>query len=108
MSINEELKTFRRKGYKTVPEDEISGRESEQAPVNQTPRTVVLTDEEKKGIGPVEPGTEVTLSVTGSIEQDGKFKILSVSSGAEQDDSEDEMAGQVAQKVIPSIQPSPS
>lgn len=41
-------------------------------------RTIQLTEEELKSIPPPEPGAEVTLEMTGKLE-DGQFRVMTVS-----------------------------
>lgn len=74
-------------------------------------RVIKLTDDEQKIFGDAAPGTELSCEVHGTLEADGSFRVASVApmnmdEGA--DDSEQNMAGEVMQRVVPSMQTSPS
>jgi hypothetical protein len=103
MSITDELKSLRGKGYS--PKEEDKGMDS--GIKNETPRIIALTDEEKKGFENSNPGEDLSCEVHGTLESDGKFRVMTVSPMGGSYNEKD-MAGQVAQKVMPMTMPSPS
>lgn len=111
MSFSEELKSIRGKGY--VPsmsrgygEKRDSGMDS--GVENSTSRIIKLSDEEQKSFQEAKSGEDLSCEVHGTLEEDGHFHVMSVSPMNGGASSEDEMANQVAQKVTPTIMPSPS
>lgn len=114
MSAVDELKNLRAKGYSgktsTIDGDK-EGMDSGER--NSTPRIISLTDDEQKAFAQAKPGEDLACEVHGSLEDDGHFHVMSVvplqgSYGQEQGTDENQMAGQVAQRVMPGIVPSPS
>jgi cytoskeletal protein CcmA (bactofilin family) len=102
MAYSDELKSLRKKEY-----GEGAVKKSED--LNSTPRIIVLTDEERKVLGDVAPGSDLSCEVKGTLDSDGRFNVMSIGPiGGEVETEEDSMAGSVAQKVTPTIQPSPS
>lgn len=90
MPVSEVLKKFREKGYEDAPEKEEP----------ETTRVIKLTDEEAKELQGYqkEPGMEQECLVTGKLEEDGHFHVMSVHApgGGPGQNEMDEMAGQVA------------
>jgi len=106
MAYTEELKNLRKKGYAEKSDKE--GMDSGE--INETPRIISLTDEEKKAFENAKPGEDLACEVHGSLEDDGHFHVMSVGpmGGTPNAGSEKDLAGMVAQRVSPTIQPSPS
>lgn len=111
MAAVDELKNLRSKGYSPKESfgkpDQNSGKPEEDE--SSTTRIIKLTDDEQKTFSGSKPGEDLTCEVHGSLEDDGHFHVMSVSpmNGAS-DYTEQGMAGQVAQRVMPNIVPSPS
>jgi len=61
-------------------------------------RTFKLTDDEMKSLQS-NPGEEVTLQVSGKVEDDGHFHVMSVTSSDGQNSDEKEMAAQIAPQI---------
>jgi len=102
----DQLQDFRKKGYlESDKKDE--GMDSGEK--NSTSRIIKLSDEEQKAFAGSKPGDDLACEVHGSMEADGHFHVMSVApmAGASSYD-EDEMASQVAQRVQPTAQISPS
>lgn len=113
MSASDFLKNYREKGYSgqmsdRPEEDKKNGMDSREE--NSTSRIIKLTDDEQKKFAQANPGDNLACEVHGTIEKDGHFHVMSVDpmNGADSYGGEGEMAGQVAQKVMPNIVPSPS
>ena len=109
MSAVEELKSMRGKGYRAQASD-FKSPEAEPKEEMGTPRIISLTDVEKKSFEGVKPGQDLTCEVHGTMEGD-HFHVMSVSppqGGGYGSEDENKMAGMVAQRVMPTIQPSPS
>lgn len=104
MAAIDELKSFRGKDYSSKKEDPTSEGEK-----NSTPRIISLTDDEKKAFEGSPPGSDLACEVHGTLEADGHFHVMSVSplgggsSYGDQGGDEKQMAGMVAQKVMPGI-----
>ena len=108
MAAVDELKNLRNKDYSSKGHS-TSGDGMDSGERNSTPRIISLTDDEQKAFAQAKPGEDLACEVHGSLESDGHFHVMSVSPlGGSSYGSENEMAGQVAQKVMPQIQPSPS
>jgi hypothetical protein len=105
MPVLDELKNLRKKDY--LSKEKSDGMDS--GIENSTPRIIALTDDEKKYFESAKPGEDLACEVHGTLESDGKLRVMSVSpTGITADKGEDDMATQVAQRVSPTIQPSPS
>jgi hypothetical protein len=103
MAVIDELKNLRAKGYDSKDQGMDSGEK------NETPRIIALTDDEKKAFANSKPGEDLACEMHGSLESDGHFHVMSVGPmGGQGGMGEQEMAGQVAQRVQPNIAPSPS
>lgn len=100
MPVSDQLKKIREKGYSSSKEDSSK----------TISRTLVLTPEEKEYIGEKKEGEEVMCRVTGVIGADGKLEIMKVDpmESLEDESEEDGMSKEVAMRVEPTIQPSPS
>jgi hypothetical protein len=107
MPVSDELKNLRKKDYLSKSDKGEDGMDS--GIQNSTPRIIALTDDEKKSFESAKPGEDLACEVHGTLESDGKFRVMSVSpTGLSAEKGEDDMATQVAQRVSPTIQPSPS
>lgn len=106
MSASDFLKSFRGKGY-TGGSGEKEGMDSGEK--NSTTRIVKLTEDEQKMFEQAKPGDDLACEVHGTYEN-GSLNIMSVApmGGGGPAEDETEMAGQVAQRVMPNIVPSPS
>ena len=71
-------------------------------------REIKLTDDEQKAFQDSAPGSDLSCEVHGTLESDGRFRVMSVSpmGGGGSYGSEDEkgMADAIAQKVSPGMQ----
>ena len=108
MSAADMLEKFRKDGYGSDPDKKVDEDGYEK---NSTSRIIKLSDDEVKMIGDRQPGDDITLKVSGNLEEDGHFHVMTVSLDAPTEgdqDPEKQMASQVAQKVMPNILPSPS
>ena len=104
MAVTDELKNIRGKGYGDKPEKGMDSGEQ-----NSTSRIIKLSDDEQKAFAEAKPGEDLECVVHGTLEEDGHFHVMSVNPPEGQSyDDESRMAGMVAQKVTPTIQPSPS
>jgi hypothetical protein len=105
MPFSDELKNFRSKGYaeKGSGKDKEEGMDSGEK--NETPRIIALTDEEKDLFKDSHPGEDLSCEVHGTLESDGRFRVMTVSPMNGSYGDEKSMAGQVAQKVMPSAMP---
>lgn len=104
MPASDVLKNFRDKGYSPKGDDsKDEGMDSGEE--NSTPRIISLTDDEKQAFEQAKPGEDLACEVHGTLEQDGHFHVMSVSpmGGDKSYGGEQEMAGQVAQRVMPSM-----
>ena len=111
MAFLDELKTFRKKDYSSggAGGEDKSKEGMDSGEPNSTPRIIKLSEDEQKAFAQAKPGEDLACEVHGSLEEDGKFRVMSVSPlGGGQDYGEDDMAKQVATRVMPTIQPSPS
>lgn len=112
--VGDFLKKFRSSGYSGKGKEEKPGDGKDEPfsndEPNETPRFISLTDDEKKSFAGSHPGEDLACEVHGTLEEDGHFHIMSVSPLNKQEGygSEEEMAGQVAQRVTPTVQLSPS
>ncbi len=109
MPASDILKSFREKGYSPSSGDsEKDGMDSGEE--NSTSRIIKLSDDEQKAFAQAKPGEDLACEVHGNIEEDGHFHVMSVApmGGAESYGGEQEMAGQVMQRVQPNTMPSPS
>lgn len=70
MPISDMLDKFRKSGYSSPKKSEDHA---------STPRTIQLSDDEMKSLQPynVSPGEEIVLEVTGKVEEDGHFHVMS-------------------------------
>lgn len=89
MPVSDVLKSFRGKGYN--PES------SQDAPI-ASPRLIKLTDDEMKDLQGYSQGegAEQECLVTGRLDKDGQFTVISVRSSGEGPSDEDAMAKQMA------------
>lgn len=105
MPASEYLKNSR-SGYGNKDESQ------DQDEPNSTSRTIKLSDEEQKSFEGSTPGQNLTCTVTGTLEEDGHFHVMTVSppegKSSYMDEGEEDMAKKVAQMVRPSVQLSPS
>ena len=89
MPVSDVLKNFRQSGYSKEKESDE----------HASPRVIKLTDDEIKEVSQYsggEPGGEVKCEVSGRLEKDGHFHVMSVhTSGGGMDDEKD-MAAEVA------------
>lgn len=114
MPASDFLKSMRSQGYKSSGASNPGGEQKDPGMPgtdeqdNSTPRAIKLTDDEQKIFASVNPGDELTCEVHGSLQKDGKFQVMSVAPMGNAPEGENEMAGQVAQRVMPNIVPSPS
>lgn len=84
-------------------------KESDSGEKNQVSRIINLTDDEMKTFQGTHPGEDLACEVHGTLEDDGHFHVMSVQPlGGAKDYGEQGMAGQIAQRVTPTIQPAPS
>jgi hypothetical protein len=108
MAATDVLKSFRDSGYaaKDPAKDPAKPGDGEETKT----RIINLTDDEQKSFAGSKPGESLTCTVTGTLEEGGQFHVMSVAppDGAAGYGNEQNMAGQVAQRVMPSIMPSPS
>jgi hypothetical protein len=104
MAFTDALKSMRGKDYS---DGKNKGMDSGEP--NKTPRIIKLSDEEMKGFENSKPGEDLACEVHGSLEEDGHFHVMTVGpmNGSYGED-ENKMAGEVAQKVTPTVQLSPS
>ena len=99
MPVTEELKNLRSKGYS-------SNDKSVKEVPSESPRIIKLSEEELKQFEGVNPGEEVYCKV-GATYSDGKMTVMS-NEPEDKENEEDDMVQEVAQRVQPTIQPSPS
>lgn len=92
------LKSFRGKGYENTP-----GKGPEMEKEEGHSRTLSLTDDEKKYFEGAPPGEDVACEVHGKLSPDGKLMVMTISPMGQPQGGENEMAGQVAQKVMPGM-----
>lgn len=87
-------------------------KDSQDEKPEEMSREIKLTDDEQKAFKDAKPGSDLACEVHGTIENDGRFRVMSVSplGGGESYGGPDQagMAGQIAQRVSPNIQISPS
>lgn len=92
--------------------DKESGKSPEMDKPEEMSREIKLTPDEMKAFKDAQPGSDLACEVHGMLESDGKFRVMSVSplGGGDSYGGEDQagMASQVAQKVTPNVQISPS
>lgn len=106
MAVSDVLKNFRNSSYgagdKGNPEAPAPDDGGEAPNPDASPRTIMLTAQEQKSIEPyqVNPGDEITLEVSGRLEDD-HFHVLSVnySGGGEIDDGSKAVAEGLVGKV---------
>lgn len=104
MNGTDVLKNLRSQDYGSKPGKSDDAQKDDSQTMT---RIIKLTDDEQKMFEGSEG--EVACEVHGTLEKDGHFHVMSVSpQGASAPDEEKSMAGQVAQRVMPTIQPSPS
>lgn len=96
MDVSNVLKGMRQGGYGSGPGKKDDAKKDENHSENT--RMVKLSDDEVKGLEPyqVSPGEEIVLEMTGKLEEDGHFHIMSVKYA----DGESEMSDQVAKGLI--------
>lgn len=113
MAIADVLKGMRSSGYSKkmeMPEKE----EKDDSESDSGPRTIMLSDDEIKSLGQsAKPGEDVEIKISGKLENDGHFHIMSVEPASTMpDDDMKEMAAKVAGMQAPMVQnqtmPSPS
>ncbi len=110
MAATDFLKKFRDKGY-SPGGDDAKDKGMDSGEENSTSRIIKLSDDEQKKFAQAKPGEDLVCEVHGSLEEDGHFHVMTVDpmgGGSYGGNSEQEMAGQVAQRVQPNIAPSPS
>lgn len=109
MGFSDYLKKFRKDDYSGKSSDDKSeGKPEESGP--EMSREIRLTDDESQAFKDAKPGSDLSCEVHGTLESDGRFRVMSVSpmGGAEEYGDENGMAQQIAQKVTPTVQISPS
>lgn len=97
------LKTLRGSAYQKSSPDE-KGMDAGEP--NETPRIISLTDDEKKAFEQAKPGDDLACEMHGNLEEDGHFHVMSVApmgGGAQPGVDEKQMAGQVAERVMPGM-----
>lgn len=99
MPASEYLKNIRNKGYSDKPEGSKYS-DKDKKPEGHS-RTLSLTDDEKGYFEGAAPGTDVSCQVTGKLGGDGKLMVMTISPVENQ--QEDQMAQQVAQRVMPGM-----
>lgn len=109
MPISDVLKNLRSSGYTKTQDDKTS------KDVPESPRIIRLMDDEVKALEPTQkgPGEEIVCEVSGKLEKDGHFHVMSVRApGGGGMDDEKGMAAEVAGQAPPMMQqqtmPSPS
>jgi hypothetical protein len=80
-----------------------SGESMDEAESPTTSRIIKLSDDEQRALAQVKPGENITLKVTGNVEKDGHFHVMTVTPQIQQQEGEDVMADKVAEKVQPGI-----
>lgn len=97
MPVSDVLKNMRDSGYGDKPGAKPADDSSESSPAMS--RVIKLTDDEMKSLegSAGAPGEEMTLTVTGKLEEDGSFSVMNV--GAE-GGGPDDAAKQVADGVL--------
>lgn len=107
--IGDFLKKFRNADYSGKKGDEASEPEGQEENADEKPRIIALTSDEMQAFQGSQAGADLVCEVHGSME-DGKFHVMSVAPMNKEPGygSEQEMAGQIAQRVQPNIAPSPS
>ena len=91
MAIQDVLKGMRSSGYPPADEKEEEGSD------NSSPRTIMLSDDEVKAVGAAQPGKEMKIQVSGRLEEDGHFHVMSVERATTMPDQEMKgMAAEVA------------
>lgn len=104
MAATDILKTYREKGYaSTSPEKPGEGKEAADPGKSGTPRIIKLSDDEQKAFAQAKPGEDLVCEVHGTMEEGGHFHVMSVAPPAGGPGGEQDMAGQVAQKVQPGM-----
>ena len=99
MAVSDVLKKFR-----SMPKPD---EEDDYPEESSSPRVIQLTNDEVKACGGYKPGADVELKVSGRIEDDNHFHIMSVSPSSTMPDQEmGNMAAQVA--GVDRAMPSPS
>ncbi|HEX9504267.1 MAG TPA: hypothetical protein VF974_08205 [Patescibacteria group bacterium] len=109
MPATDVLRTYRDKGYASTSPgnpDNSSGKKDgmDSGEQNQMPRIIKFTDDESKAFAQAKPGEDLACEVHGTLDGEGGFRIMSVAplAGASAPaGSEQDMAGQVMQKVMP-------
>lgn|SRR5580698_1615068 len=104
----EGLKDFRAKNYGESIADDKDDKEMDKDKDNSTSRIIKLSDDEQKYFQASHPGENLTCTVTGTLEKDGHFHVMTVSAEGGEQNGEDKMASMVAQRVMPMAQISPS
>lgn len=97
MDVSNVLKGIRQEGYGQRQDKKDDSKKDDNHSENT--RMIKLSDDEVKGLEPyqIAPGEECILEVTGKLEEDGHFHVMSVQYA----DDEPEMAGQVAKGLMP-------
>jgi hypothetical protein len=108
MPLDDILKKFRDKDYSS---DKKEDKGMDSGEKNETPRIISLTDDEKQNFAQAKPGEDLACEMHGTLEDDGHFHVMSVSpmgGGESEEDGMQKMSQMVAQRVQPTMQPSPS
>lgn len=112
MAASDFLKKFRKDSYAGNPGQDDAQPEKPEEPEAEMSREIKLTDDEMKTFKSAKPGEDLSCEVHGSLESDGRFRVMSVSpmGGGDSYAGNDQqgMAQQIAQRVSPSVQISPS
>ncbi len=110
MAASDFLKKFRN-GDAEKPEKDNPESDKPEEPQGMS-RELKLTGDEQKAFADAKPGQDLACEVHGTLEQDGRFRVMSVSpmGGGQGYGGEDQagMAQAIAQRVQPSVQISPS
>jgi hypothetical protein len=107
--IADSLKKFRKNEYGVGGDQQKNDQPEKKDEAHS--RTISFTDDEKQALQGVEPGGDVRCEVRGTLESDGRLRIMSVTPlpGESYGNTDEQgMAGAVAQRVTPSVQLSPS
>ncbi len=106
MAFSDYLKKFRKDDYSGNPGKDKTepGKPEKSAEMS---REIKLTDDEMQAFKDAQPGSDLACEVHGTIESDGRFRVMSVSplgGGENYGGDENGMAQAIAQKVTPGIQ----
>lgn len=70
---------------------------------NNTSRTIMLSDDEQKAFQGSKPGDNLTCEVTGTIEEDGHFHVMTVNPPAGKSYSGSPTPQDVMQRMVPGM-----